>query len=503
MVRKSIIARNVLLNILGHILPLLIGICVLPYIIKSLGSERFGLLSIVWVILTYLMIFDFGLGRSTTKYAAEALGREELEIIPGLVWTSVSFQLIIGIIVGFVTFMLNPLFTQNALNIPDKLIPEARTTFYIISLSIPLLIISSPFRGVLEALQRFDLVNIVIILSGTSQFLLPLFGCLFHLTLPGIVLLLIISRLAILLILFFFNITIFPDIKKKRKVNFNLLPRLFAFGWWITVGNLIGPIIRYFDRFVIGSIINIGAVTYYTAPFDIVERLWIIPSSLIMTLFPAFSEIAVKGEKYELKNLYTRALKYLSLITGPILFIFLILSSDILRIWLGSTFAQKSSTVFQIFLFTSIFAILAPIPGSLLQGIGRPDIVTKLYMFELIPNLLGAYFFVRWWGITGAAIIFAIRSTIETLLLFYYASREIGFSPEIYLEDNFLKSLIIFIALGVFFFGLVRLTNIFSIKILISIIFLFSSFLLIWFWLLKPEEKNTVFVTLSSIFKSQ
>jgi len=70
---KSILARNTFLNIIGLSLPFLVGIIAIPLIISGLGTERFGLLSLGWVILGYVGIFDLGLGRATTKFVASAL----------------------------------------------------------------------------------------------------------------------------------------------------------------------------------------------------------------------------------------------------------------------------------------------------------------------------------------------------------------------------------------------------------------------------------------------
>jgi len=70
--------------------PLLIGVITIPFIIRGLGTERFGLLSLAWVILGYFAIFDLGLGRATTKFIAEALGKGEKEKVPSLLWTSVT-----------------------------------------------------------------------------------------------------------------------------------------------------------------------------------------------------------------------------------------------------------------------------------------------------------------------------------------------------------------------------------------------------------------------------
>lgn len=111
-IKGSLLARNTLLNLIGQGLPLVVAVVTIPFIIQGLGIERFGLLSLAWVVLGYFAIFDLGLGRATTKFVAEA--------------------------------------------------------FYF--LSIPVVLVSSSFRGVLEAAQRFDLVNIVRVPSSTLTF---------------------------------------------------------------------------------------------------------------------------------------------------------------------------------------------------------------------------------------------------------------------------------------------------------------------------------------------
>src|SRR4029077_11536366 len=64
---------------------------------------------------------------------------------------------------------------------------------------------------------------------------------------------------------------------------------LFFFGSWMTVSNLLGPLMVTFDRFLIGSVISIAAVAYYSIPFEVVTKLWLISSALVGVLFPAFS----------------------------------------------------------------------------------------------------------------------------------------------------------------------------------------------------------------------
>ena len=63
----------------------------IPFLIKGLGEEKFGILSLAWVVIGYFSLFDFGIGRTLTKIVAEKIGLEEIDEIPGLFWTAYSY----------------------------------------------------------------------------------------------------------------------------------------------------------------------------------------------------------------------------------------------------------------------------------------------------------------------------------------------------------------------------------------------------------------------------
>ena len=157
----SMLARNTLLNLIGQAVPLLVAVVAIPFVVRGLGTERFGLLSLAWVVLGYFTIFDLGLGRATTKYVAEALGKGEEDQVPHIIWTAVTVQAIMGFVGAIVLLGITDLLVGRVLNIPPELLGEARVTFHLLALSIPVVLISSSFSGVLEAAQRFDLINAV------------------------------------------------------------------------------------------------------------------------------------------------------------------------------------------------------------------------------------------------------------------------------------------------------------------------------------------------------
>ncbi len=430
LISGKILARNTILNFIGQVIPLLVGVITIPFIIRGLGIERFGLLSLAWVVLGYFTIFDLGMGRATTKFVAEALGKGEEDQVPRLVWTAVTVQAILGIVGALVLFGITPLLVERILNIPTELVGEAKFTFYLLALSVPVVLVSGSFRGVLEAAQRFELVNAVKCPTSILTFLLPLVGLLLGFRLPGIVVLILVARFGALLTFVVMYLRIFPR-SRKYSGFFALFAQLFAYGGWVTVTNIIGPILVYLDRFLIGSILSMVAVTYYSAPYEAVTRLWIIPASLTMTLFPAFSTLEGTKDRQRLSSLFAHSVKYTLLVLGPIVLVIGLFAKEILQIWLGFDFAIKSTMVLQILAFGVLVNSLAHIPFAFLQGIGRPDLPAKFHLLEL-PLYIGiVWFLISQWGIVGAAMAWALRGTLDALLLFVATFKVYRFSPRV------------------------------------------------------------------------
>lgn len=407
----KLLAHNMLLNLIGQGLPLLVGVGSVPFIIRGLGTDRFGLLSLTWVVLGYFAIFDLGLGRATTKFVAEALGKGEEKEIPRIAWTSVTVQALFGLLGSIVLIALTPLLVGRILNVPPELIGEAKVMFYILAPSVPIVLISSSFQGILEAFQRFDLVNAVKIPSSMLTFLLPLLGLYFEFRLPGIVALTLLARIGALLAYMMLDFRIMPQLRKYSG-SLSVFPRLFSFGVWVTVTNVVVPIFVYLDRFLIGSLRSISAVAYYAVPYGLVTKLLIIPNSISIVLFPTISRFFLISEKYDFNvSLVTRSIKYTIMTMIPPTVIFLICGKYILSIWLGSDFASESIIVFRFLSIAVMLNAIGYIPYALIQGAGRPDVIAKYHLIELPVYFSVAFFLISRFGINGAALALCLRMT--------------------------------------------------------------------------------------------
>src|ERR1035441_4262667 len=66
-IAKSV-TRNTFWNIVGQVLPVAAAILAVPLLIARLGQDRFGVLTMVWVVVGYSGLFDFGVGRGRARF---------------------------------------------------------------------------------------------------------------------------------------------------------------------------------------------------------------------------------------------------------------------------------------------------------------------------------------------------------------------------------------------------------------------------------------------------
>ena len=199
-----------------------------------------------------------------------------------------------------------------------------------------------------------------------------------------------------------------PELYRNFKLQREMIRSLVSFGSWMTVSNIISPLMVYFDRFLVGAILSMEAVAYYATPYEVLTRLRIIPSALVGVLFPAFSTTLMQ-DRTRTTRLFGQGINYIFLLLFlPILFI-VTMASESLKLWLGMDFAQHSTLVVQMLAIGMFVNSLAQLPFALIQGTGRPDITAKLHFVELPFYLSGVWWLTVRYGIKGTAIAWVLR----------------------------------------------------------------------------------------------
>jgi O-antigen/teichoic acid export membrane protein len=413
-----LLARNAVWNLLGMCSPALVAVVCLPILKRVLGTDRLGIVSLAWVIVGYFGFFDLGLSRALTKLVAEKLGQKRAEQIPTLVWTSLWMLAGIGFAGLIAALLLSRWLVSGPLRVPQSLQHEALVSFYFLSLSIPFVVVTAGLRGVLEALQRFRLATAIRIPMAVFTYLGPVIILPFSHSLVPIMVALVLGRVAACLAHFWACFSAWPSLRDGMSFHGPSVGPLVHFGGWLTVSNIVAPLLVSCDRFVIGSLLSVSAVAYYAVPYEVVTRFGFFPGALVGVLFPVFS-MTTETDRHRLIFLYECGVKYTFLALFPITLLVVAFAPEALRLWLGEDFARNSTHVTQLLAIAIFINGIGQIPFAHIQGAGRPDITAKFHLVELPLYVATLFYFAQHMGITGVALAWLFRVSVDAALLFF------------------------------------------------------------------------------------
>ncbi len=372
-------------------------------------------------------MFDLGLSRATVKFVASHLSADKVHRVPELVWTSLALLVALGIVGGGFSAAFVPLAVTRFVKMPASFVGDAKTSLFLLCASMPIVLGNDALRGVLEATQRFDLVNVVKVPGSICFYLFAALAIPFGVKVPGIVLILISVRLVTACVYLAMCCRAIPNLIKNLTFSREAVGSLASFGGWIMVSNITGPILGNIERFLIASALSVGALAYYSAPCDLVGKLIIFPASIAPTLFPYFSSYNGRG-KSDVSDVSSRSIKYLLLVMTPLTALFVCFARDILQFWLGSQFATRSTEVMQLISVMFFLNAFAYIPYTSVQALGRPDLKAMLDIFSLPIYGLSCWWLLGHMGINGAALARLLITVLDTAALYFFASRMKAFS---------------------------------------------------------------------------
>tara|TARA_Y100001935_G_scaffold247870_1_gene244327 strand:- start:39309 stop:40817 length:1509 start_codon:yes stop_codon:yes gene_type:complete len=423
LIKGRLLFRNILWVGLSKIVPIVSAIIFIPILIKNFGDERFGLLSIVWVIIGLATVLDLGLGSAVVKFVSEKIGKnKENEIIGifGLSWLIIS---ILGIILSLILILLRKQIITSIFNIEPTLVAEADSALIYTALALPFVFSNSVFISILKAHQEFKLITIITSINSLFNYLVPLLVLMFTKDFSHVVLAIVLVKL-IVFMAYMFNLIFDKGWLFGFKLNYlrGQWAPVLRFGGWVSISNLVSPILSYTDRFMVASIISVAAVTYYVTPMEMVVKVGSLAMPIVSVLFPAIANAQANNTE-KLPTLLNTGLITIVLLSFPILYFLGLFSFEILELWVSPELAIKSSLVLKVLTVGILLRSMTYMPYSYLHGTNKPDVVAKIHLIELITYMILLSVGLKYWGIIGAATAFSIRSFIDYILLSIWADK--------------------------------------------------------------------------------
>lgn len=402
------LARNTALNALAMGLPLVVGLWAIPVLMSGLGQANFGALTLIWAGIGYFSFWDLGLGRTLTQAIAQARGENNAALTSHQQYWGLWLSFFAGVLGALVVAPLLNLFGQNIG------IAEANASAFLWAASLlPLVTLNSAIRGALEGHEAFVDASANKLLLGLLNFALPVGVVLvWGSSLLTVVWSLGLARLLAVL-LGFISLRRLGFNAERVAVNKESLKDLFQMGGWLTLSNLVSPLMSFLDRYYLALMGGAAIAATYTVPQDFALRLLVVPVAMMSVWFP---RMAFEGPAAG--STYKKGLKWLALGMFALLAILALLAKPLLAAWLGMEFAASSYRLGQILLLGLFFNSLAHLPLAALHANKRVKETSLLHVGELllyIPLLLGLY---KQGGVEGVAWAWTIRAMFDCAGLF-------------------------------------------------------------------------------------
>lgn len=419
------LASGVLWNALGQTLPLLAALALVPRLVHGLGVDRFGVLSLAWLLIGYFTLFDLGVSGALTRMVSERLARSAHDEVPPLVWTALALTAAMGLVGGAALVALAPWLVGHALRIPEALRPESLRLVTILAATLPVVTTTAALTGVLSAQQRFGSLNAVRVPLGVLTYAAPVAVLPYSHSLVAAGVALASVRVVAGLTYLEMCLSRTPGLRARIGIAPRLVRPILGFGSWMTVTAAVGPFMVYFDRFLIGALLSMAMVAYYTTPYDMVSRLTLLSLPVVNVLFPSVAA-SYAADRDRAARLFDWAVRVVASLLFPCALALAVFAPEALRLWLGADFAAHGSTVLRVLTVGVFLNGLAQIALAVVQASGRPDLGARLHVAELPFYLVALWTLVHARGIEGAALAWLARVLVDTTALFAMARGRLG-----------------------------------------------------------------------------
>lgn len=426
--------RNTIWNLIGSGSPLLAAAFCIPYTLRELGAEGFGVLTLIWALIGYFNFFDFGAGRALTYEVSrlqssmqEANAEQRRYAIhhilnAGLLLTAVTGVLGFLLIMGFAY----PL-AHDWLKITSTWQHETKLALQITALGVIPATLTSGMRGALEGLGQFKESNINKIFLGFSMFILPALSIMLHgNSLWKITVYLVAARL-ITVLYGAFQLKHYLFIRHQIvEIKQNLgsiklqIRQLVSYGFWVTVTGIVSPLMVYGDRFFVSALVGADKLSEYAIPQEGLMRLLMIPIAICGALMPVFATIA---QRTELHLSYSSNLRRMVKIMAGLCVLTLVIAYPGFSWWISPEFAQKAFPITVVLVFGTFINGIAVVPYTLLHATGNTKTTALFHLFELFLYMALLVLLTKQFGLMGAAFAWVCRVSVDWVLLHFAARR--------------------------------------------------------------------------------
>lgn len=370
----SSIRVNVIFNYIGQFYIAFVGILVLPFFLKYLGAEEYGLIGFYTLLQSWIQLLDLGLsptlGREVARLRFDAARAYQLRTV---VRSLEIIFFVMAILSVLILLMSREWFVNEWLNIVKLDLVVAANCIGLMACIIGVRWLASLYRSGINAYEKQVWMNVVDIIFVTLRFpgalvLIAFFGgdllsyfC-YQLLISFIELLVIRYKLYQLL----------PSVSENIQFSFPEVKRIAPFALSIAYTGVVWVFITQLDKLFLSKILSLSEYGYFTLVATICSGLVLLSSPINKAILPRMT-VLVNDNKYDQAHgLYKRATRLLVSISMPVVFVIVCFPAEVVYVWTGNEEATRwAAQVMPIFVLGNGILVLASFQYYLQYAYGQ------------------------------------------------------------------------------------------------------------------------------------
>jgi O-antigen/teichoic acid export membrane protein len=420
--------KNLAFTFLGKIWTTLMSIAFLPYIIRLIGIESYGLVGIYTSLLALFSVLDLGLGNTMNREMAKLSSQDTpAESYRDLTRTLEWVYWIMAVIIGAVVWLGASFFSAQWIHCQTLSQDVIKQVICLIGIALAFLWPSSLYSGGLMGLQRQVLLNSITVACATLRGL----GMIFVLTFISSTIecfffwQIIVNGLQTALFALFFWKGLPKSIKRPR-FNIEVLKKIKRFATGIACITLLATILAQLDKVILSKFLTLELFGYYCLATMVANSLFYVTVPIYSVFFPHFTQLVYSKDEEQLSRMYHLACQMTSILVLPTALLGIFFTSELLFVWSQSRItADQTQQLVKLLMTGTLLNALATIPFALQLAHGWVRLSFYLNLFGVVFMVPSLWWVSSCFGAKGAASMWAVLNAAFLLITLQAMHRKI------------------------------------------------------------------------------
>jgi len=333
---------NTFFNVVTLVSNAVIGFFLIRFFLGQLGETRYGIWVLIASIFSYRGLLSMGLNSSINRYIPVCLAKNDNAGIQRVIGTSLFFFSALAVVLGLTSLVVYYNIGTWFVIKPD-LVATAGTLILLVGFCFALAMPLQLCSGVLSGLQRYDLMNIgllVPLLFRTGLVILLLMRGYGLITMGIVFGISEISRAVLQLV---FVKKLLPQVSLSFKnVDFKFLREMLAYGINTLLYTLGAILIYKASDVVIGIFLGTAEISQFAVATAGILLLSQFLQAFTRAIFPAVSDLNARDECFQVREIAFLTQKYSLLLVVPAGCFLVAMGREFLWIWVGEKFQDPA-----------------------------------------------------------------------------------------------------------------------------------------------------------------